>query len=299
MNTSKDALINLSPSKEFFIGIDSDGCVFDTMELKHKECFCPALIDHYNLQSISKYARETWEFVNLYSMTRGINRFEGLIFTLDMLGKREDIDAEKLKIPKINSVKDWIVSEHKTGNASLKKAVNKTNDSDLSLLYNWSCDVNKIICKIVRNVPPFPYVKESLIKIRKYADSIVISSANQESLNSEWSENEMEQYVQIIAGQEFGSKKDCFGQAVKGKYSPEKTLMIGDAPGDMAAAKANNALFFPIIPEEEEKSWELFYKEGLDRFFDGSYSGEYELRLKEEFLAHLPEHPTWNTNLKR
>jgi hypothetical protein len=68
-------LDDLKPAKEFFIGIDSDGCVFDTMEIKQKECFCPAFIKHFDLQKISKYARETWEFVNLYSTTRGCNRF--------------------------------------------------------------------------------------------------------------------------------------------------------------------------------------------------------------------------------
>ena len=30
---------NLPKNHEFFIGFDSDGCVFDSMEVKHKECF--------------------------------------------------------------------------------------------------------------------------------------------------------------------------------------------------------------------------------------------------------------------
>lgn len=25
--------------RDFFVGIDSDGCAFDTMEVKHKDCF--------------------------------------------------------------------------------------------------------------------------------------------------------------------------------------------------------------------------------------------------------------------
>ena len=29
---------------EYFVGIDSDGCAFDTMEVKHKECFIPNII---------------------------------------------------------------------------------------------------------------------------------------------------------------------------------------------------------------------------------------------------------------
>ena len=34
-------LADLKPHGGFFVGIDSDGCAFDTMEIKHKECFCP------------------------------------------------------------------------------------------------------------------------------------------------------------------------------------------------------------------------------------------------------------------
>jgi len=37
-------LAELEPEHDFFIGIDSDGCAFDTMELKHKECFTPNII---------------------------------------------------------------------------------------------------------------------------------------------------------------------------------------------------------------------------------------------------------------
>ena len=37
-------LRNFQKRNEFFIGIDSDGCAFDTMEVKHKECFIPNII---------------------------------------------------------------------------------------------------------------------------------------------------------------------------------------------------------------------------------------------------------------
>ena len=69
-----EKLKSLKPQKEFFIGIDSDGCVFDSMEIKHKECFIPQYIGHFGLQPVARWARETWEFVNLYSKTRAVNR---------------------------------------------------------------------------------------------------------------------------------------------------------------------------------------------------------------------------------
>ena len=35
--TTPKTLHDFRPTREFFIGIDSDGCAFDTMEIKHKE----------------------------------------------------------------------------------------------------------------------------------------------------------------------------------------------------------------------------------------------------------------------
>src|SRR3954447_26298587 len=81
-------MLTLAPQHRFLVGIDSDGCAFDTMELKHEECFIPAFVHHYHLQGVSKYAREAAEFVNLYSKSRGCNRFHALIEQLTWLGRR-------------------------------------------------------------------------------------------------------------------------------------------------------------------------------------------------------------------
>ena len=296
MINPEEALKALVPEKKFFIGIDSDGCVFDSMEIKHKECFCPAFINHFNLQAVSKYARETWEFVNLYSRTRGVNRFRAVIHSLDLLAEREEVLQRNVKIPGMDELKEWINIESKLGNPALKKVIDENGSMELSVLYDWSIDVNKAVEKIVRNVPPFPFVKESLMKIHENADSIVISQTPVEVLNREWKEHGIAQYVKMIAGQEMGTKTEHILYAAKGKYDDDKILMIGDAPGDLKAAKNNNALYFPIIPGQEEKSWNIFYKEGLDRFFNGTFAGGYEEKLINDFFKHLPEYPSWRTN---
>ena len=60
MSDPQAPLRDLKPEHKFFIGIDSDGCAFDTMEPKHKECFCPVFIWKFGLAAVSKYAREAW-----------------------------------------------------------------------------------------------------------------------------------------------------------------------------------------------------------------------------------------------
>ena len=63
--------------------------------------------------------------------------------------------------------------------------------------------------------------------------------------------------------------------------------MIGDALGDYNAATANNALFFPITPGNEDASWERLHNEGLTKFFSGKYSGEYQKELLDELEDKL------------
>jgi hypothetical protein len=84
--------------------------------------------------------------------------------------------------------------------------------------------------------------------------------------------------------------------AAGGRYAAEHVLMIGDAPGDMAAARANGALFLPINPGAEEESWQRFAVEGMARFLHGTFAGDYEKRLVAEFEKLLPDTPPWKNS---
>src|SRR5437867_1045491 len=146
-------LQNFKPTKEFFIGIDSDGCVFDSMEIKHKECFTPMFIKHFKLQAVSRYGREVWEFVNLYSKTRGVNRFPALSRSLNLLRRRSEVTARGVKIANTAALDAWIARENKLTNSTLKKEIESGNNALESVLA-WSIAVNKTIEEIVQGVPP-------------------------------------------------------------------------------------------------------------------------------------------------
>src|ERR1700760_591516 len=127
-------MFTITPQHDFLVGIDSDGCVFDSMELKHKECFVPVFINHFGLQGVSKYAREAAEFVNLYSKSRGANRFPALVEQLNWLRQRPEVKARKINVPHLNALVEWMGREKKLGNPALEKAVAETNDPELKLI---------------------------------------------------------------------------------------------------------------------------------------------------------------------
>lgn len=292
MSDPAQVLRDFQPSKEFFIGIDSDGCIFDSMEIKHKECFVPMYIKHFHLQPVSKYAREVWDFVNLYSKSRGVNRFPALAKSLNLLRERPQVKARGVQVPDTKALDEWLARETKLGNATLKKEVAGGNQG-LADVLQWSEAVNNAVADIVHGVPPFPLVRECLQKMQGRADAMCISQTPTDALEREWGEHGLRPFVKIIAGQEMGTKTEHIKFAAAGKYAPTKILMIGDAPGDYKAAKGNQASFFPIVPGKEEASWERLHKEALDRFFAGTYAGAYETELFREFDASLPEHPAW------
>src|SRR5436309_10698995 len=113
---SAQTLKDFKPTKPFFVGLDSDGCIFDSMEIKHKECFTPMFIKHFELQAASKYAREVWDFVNLYSKTRGANRFPALVRALQLLAERPQVKARQVEIAATHALDEWIARETKLGN---------------------------------------------------------------------------------------------------------------------------------------------------------------------------------------
>jgi phosphoglycolate phosphatase-like HAD superfamily hydrolase len=193
----------------------------------------------------------------------------------------------------MKGLRTWIDQETKLGNPALKARVESSYDKDLETALNWSVEVNETITNMVRNLPPFPKVKESLELMKEKADVLVVSQTPCETLEREWAEHKIDSFVRIVAGQEMGTKAEHIALAAGGKYSSDKVLMVGDAPGDHKSAKVNNALFYPIVPGREENSWERFHGEALGKFFAGSYAGDYEKSLVDEFYAGLPETAPW------
>lgn len=293
MNHTREDLIHFKPRHKTFVGIDSDGCVFPTMEIKQKQCFHALIVSHWRLEKIEKYVRESAEFANLYSKYRGRNRFPCLLLSIDLLRNRPEVLSSGVKLPEFKSLKKFIESGLPLGNNTLEKLAGETGDEELASILKWSQDVNTSIARTVKNVPPFKWVRESLAQIRTQADAICVSQTPTEALVREWQEHDLMDYVKVIAGQELGTKQEHLQMATQGRYPADRILMIGDAPGDFSAVQGVNGHFFPINPGHEAVSWERFHKEAFNKFLNGTYGGAYEATLIAEFNKLLPETPPW------
>lgn len=267
--------------KSYFIGIDSDGTAFNSMIPKHREAFIPATIKVWNLQQYKDTVFEIGERINLYSKHRGINRFPGQLMLFEELNKLG------IEVGDYSAFKCYIEESSGYSNASLKSYCEKNHSEFLEKVLEWSMLGDKLFFETANGMPPFKWVKESLEKVCDNADIVVVSSASSKGLVEDWTAGGIEKYTHKIMGQENGTKKQQLKNAVNGEYSKGHTLMIGDAIGDYEAAVSVDALFFPVMPGKEEQSWKEFFDVASNKFFDGTFDGEYQNSLVEEFFKIL------------
>lgn len=291
------ALREMQPGKEFLVAIDSDGCVFDAMGIKQRECFCPMMIAYFDLQPAAAAARQCKEFADLFSRTRGENRHKTIVRILtELLPSHPMVKERGFRVPQYPHYVRWVKDPNSLlSDTGLQQAIDSFNGQakkEFERALAWSRRVNEMVAEIVKNIPPFSYVPESLDKISGKADIMVCSSTPTEALHREWAEHNVARYAGVIAGQEMGSKAGHLAVMCE-KYPKEKILMIGDSLGDRDAAGENGVHFYPINPGAEPQSWKRFYTEVFDQFITGCYGDGYEQKVIEEFEGYLPENPPW------
>ncbi len=273
---------NYQKKKEYLLCVDSDGCAMDTMDIKHFQCFGPCMVEEWALEEWKEAILDRWNEINLYTMTRGINRFKGLAMAL------KEIDAQYTKIEDVDLLCKWTEESNELSNASVEREFTKTQSSVFKKALSWSQKVNAKINELPFEVKkPFEGVKEALAYAHQYADIAIVSSANYEAVVEEWELYGLLDYVDIIMAQNVGSKAFCINEMLKKGYEKDKVLMTGDAPGDFDAAKKNGVFYYPILVRHEKESWDEFVETAVSKLVNGEYKGDYQNQKIEQFLDNL------------
>lgn len=275
-------LEKFNKQKDYIICIDSDGCAIDTMDIKHIKCFGPCMVTEWNLEEWREPILERWNEVNLYTLTRGINRFKGLAVALT------EINDKYVKIEGLDEFVKWTEETKELSNEALEVKIQKTNNVCIKKALEWSKSVNESIDLLSDDEKqPFEGVKEAIIEAKKKADIAIVSSANEKAVLDEWSKHGLLEHVDIVLTQNIGSKAYCISKLIEKGYSKNNALMVGDALGDLKAAESNEVSFYPIMVKKEKESWSRFTKEALEKFIGNSYSGEYQEKVIDEFKENL------------
>jgi len=270
---------------DYLVCVDSDGCVMDTMNCKHFHCFGPCMVTEWGLEEWKEEILDRWNVINLFSMTRGINRFKGLAMAL------KEIDGKYTKITGVDALVHWADTAPALSNDSVAKAAAEAADPDAKLVLekalNWSKAVNAAIVELPEELKvPYAGAKEGLAAAHSFADVAMVSSANRDAVEEEWGKFGLLEHTDIVLAQDVGSKAACIAAMLKFGYDPHKVVMVGDAPGDCDAAEKNGVYYYPILVGHEKESWEEAIFVGFGKLRNGAYA-EYEVQKKQEFLRNL------------
>ena len=272
--------------KHDFLGcVDSDGCVMDTMNCKHFHCFGPCMVDEWDLGQWRDEILKRWNEINLFSMTRGINRFKGLAMALS------EINETYRPIPGVEALKHWAETAPALSNDGAARAAEEATDPEakeiLLKALSWSKAVNASIVRLPEELKvPFDGAKEGLEAAHAFADVAMVSSANRDAVEEEWGKFGLLPHTDIVLAQDVGSKAACIAAMLKFGYDPQKVLMVGDAPGDCDSAEKNGVYYYPILVNHEKQSWDEAIGVAFEKLRSGEYA-EYGAQKKQAFLRNL------------
>ena len=270
---------------DYLVCVDSDGCVMDTMNCKHFHCFGPCMVDEWELGEWKDAILDRWNVVNLFSMTRGINRFKALAVCLD------EIDKQYKPIVGIEALVHWAETAPALSNDGGAKAAAEATDPDAKLVLqkalSWSKAVNAAIVKLPEELKvPYEGAKEGLAAAHQFADVAMVSSANRDAVEEEWGKFGLLDHTDIVLAQDIGSKAACIAEMLKFGYDLDKVVMVGDAPGDCDAAEKNNVHYYPILVNHEKESWDEAIAVAFGKLQSGEYA-VYGAEMKQKFLQNL------------
>lgn len=270
---------------DFLVCVDSDGCVMDTMNCKHFHCFGPCMVDEWDLGQWRDEILKRWNEINLFSMTRGINRFKGLAMALS------EINETYRPIPGIDALRHWADTAPALSNDGAAKAAQEAADPEakeiLLKALSWSKAVNASIVRLPEELKvPFDGAKEGLEAAHAFADVAMVSSANRDAVEEEWGKFGLLPHTDIVLAQDVGSKAACISAMLKFGYDPQKVLMVGDAPGDCDSAEKNGVYYYPILVNHEKQSWDEAIGVAFEKLRSGEYA-EYGAQKKQAFLRNL------------
>ena len=266
---------------DWLVCVDSDGCAMDTMDCKHFHCFGPCMVAEWQLEPWSEALLARWNDINLYSMTRGVNRFKGLAMALT------EADAQYTPIDGVAALNEWVSASPALSNDALAAAVAAGGHPVLAKALAWSRAVNAAIVRLPEELKvPFAGAKEGLAAAKTFADVAIVSSANRDAVVEEWEKFGLLEHTDITLAQDCGSKAHCIEKMLEFGYAPDHVLMVGDAPGDCDAAEKNGVWYYPILVRREGESWEELRTKTLEIFKNGGYAA-IQAEKKAEFLKNL------------
>ena len=206
---------------DYLVCIDSDGCAMDTMDIKHIRCFGPCMVDEWQLDAWRQPILDRWNVINLYSMTRGINRFKALAVAL------KEINEQYTRIDGVDVLVEWAENAKELSNGAIEKLLQEKDCPVMAKALAWSKAVNASINLLPEEEKvPFKGVNAGIAAAHEVADIAIVSSANLDAVLEEWEKHHLLEHTDIVCSQNAGSKSFCIAELLKKGYANDHVLIL-------------------------------------------------------------------------
>lgn len=194
-----NALTDFTKKREFLICMDSDGCVMDTVRIKHSTVMCPELIRVFALDDHADFITAAWDEINLHTITRGISRFESVRLVFDGL-KNRGIETRAARILR------WVRYRDGAFHGQPQRELQKTGSLPCASCRSGTTPATAVFRRWSRRLSRSPAWRKACASCTPWPDVAVVSAANESAIASEWKRYGLARHADVIFGQEVGSK---------------------------------------------------------------------------------------------
>ncbi len=301
MSDAQAALKNFPKKHEFFVGIDSDGCAFDTMEIKHKECFIPNIIKHWDLQPVSQVrprgrrVRQPLLQVARHQPLAGAADGRSTCWPSGRRSRRATC-----RLPEVPPLRDWIEARDQAGQPRAEGRGREDRrpgaEAGPAPGARRSTPPSPTWCTACRRSPSSARAWRSW---SRKADMIVrLGHARARRWRASGRSTTSPRYARVIAGQEMGTQEGAPGAGRQGPLrQPNHILMIGDAPGDMQGrARPTTPSSSPSTPATRTPVLGALLRRGHgDKFLAGQLRRRLRGGLDRRVRQAAAGTPPWKT----
>jgi len=247
--------------------VESEGCVFDTLRLRHEQAYLPAFVACFAWGVDRSYCSNLWRRLALDSKFRGQPPARILLAALQILNRH----SPSIRRSAVLRVLDHYLALPAPDPFTLAGA---PAGSPERLLLDWMTMSDGIIeAEMAEHC--FSGAAEFLLSFKDSApkaELLVYGSYSESSTLRRWESAGLGSCFLRLAGAERGEFSGYLRAALKNGYDGCPILVIGTTGMAWQAAQAVGARFYPILPDAEEESWKFLAEEYFPAFLCGRSS---------------------------
>lgn len=229
--------------------IESEGAVFNSIAPRVEAAYIPAFYPHFAHTASPELCAEVWRRVAIYSRLRGANLFRTLATVLRLLNRRGPPSIRRAAVA--NTLETWLAE---LGDESWRGDVGFRSDPVLKPAWDWYREVERLVGVLPAPLV-FSEVSDTLPIIARGSTIVAMSQEPEAEALRRWNSSGLMASVTRVAGRERGNTTVYLMKACSGGFGSVPITVIGSSHATLAAARAVEARFLPVLPGKENESW--------------------------------------------